>query len=298
MMKQAICRKSTLSIVGTILVSFAFGIPATPFSFDQVLTGSSTCTVEGVNPIVIPVSFGQRNGCSDTVRGTETIAVIDLRLLDEMRLLFAVGNFPCIAPQFLTFRNGESDIVCSDSSDATISPRDVLATYNFSFGDVVGLEFDINVSGLVSGKTLFTINGIKIQSSGVLDVNARDFSIEIFVPKDAPGQVTGDIMIRTAPLDSDNDGVPNNEDECPNSDLSTTVTIDGCNSGVTNSLSVLGKTGCTISDLIGQCTIGAKNHGKFVSCISNLTNALKTAGIITGTQKGAIQSCAGRANIP
>jgi hypothetical protein len=86
-----------------------------------------------------------------------------------------------------------------------------------------------------------------------------------------------------------------NGDECPDSDLSTTVVIDSCDSGVTNTLF---PTGCTISDLIAGCTEGASNHGQFVSCVSHMTNDLKKAGTITGQQKGAIQRCAAQANIP
>ena len=102
-------------------------------------------------------------------------------------------------------------------------------------------------------------------------------------------------MTLAGEFDSDNDGVPDTTDQCPNSDLSATVVIDGCNSGVTNTLF---PTGCTISDFIAACAKGASNHGQFVSCVSSLTNALKKAGTITGQQKGAIQSCAAQAHLP
>ncbi len=39
------------------------------------------------------------------------------------------------------------------------------------------------------------------------------------------------------------------------------------------------------------------NHGKFVSCIAHLTNDMVKAGIITGKQKGVIQSIAGASDI-
>lgn len=95
--------------------------------------------------------------------------------------------------------------------------------------------------------------------------------------------------------DNDGDGVPNDEDECPNSNLSATVVIDGCNAGVPNTLF---PSACTISDLIAACAEGASNHGQFVTFVSRLTNDLKKAGTITGQQKGAIQSCTAQANIP
>ena len=75
----------------------------------------------------------------------------------------------------------------------------------------------------------------------------------------------------------------------------TTVVIDGCNSEVPNTLFLNGH---TISDLIGACAEGARNHGQFVSCVSHLTADLMKAGTITGQQKGAIQSCTAKAHIP
>ena len=43
---------------------------------------------------------------------------------------------------------------------------------------------------------------------------------------------------------------------------------------------------------------GAKNHGAFVSGVAHLLNSLKKAGIITGKDKGIIQSAAARSSIP
>ncbi len=74
-----------------------------------------------------------------------------------------------------------------------------------------------------------------------------------------------------------------------------TVIIDGCDSGVPNKLT---PSGSLMSCDIAACAASAENHGQFVSCVAALTNAWKAAGLITGAQKGAIQSCAAGANIP
>ncbi len=95
--------------------------------------------------------------------------------------------------------------------------------------------------------------------------------------------------------DDDGDGVDDTSDSCPISDTSASVVIDGCDSGVSNTVQ---SNGCTVLDDISACAANASNHGKFVSCVSKLTNSLKKAGLITGQQKGAIQSCAAQANIP
>ncbi|MBI3941054.1 MAG: hypothetical protein HY315_09480 [Acidobacteria bacterium] len=108
------------------------------------------------------------------------------------------------------------------------------------------------------------------------------------------GTPYGVVEVANAP-DSDGDGIADNEDDCPNSDLSAAVVIDGCNSGVLNTLF---PSGCTISDLIAACAEGAGNHGQFVRCVADLTNDLQKAGTIIGQQKGAIQSCTAQADIP
>lgn len=95
--------------------------------------------------------------------------------------------------------------------------------------------------------------------------------------------------------DADFDGVSDDSDECLGSNLAPTVVIDGCDSGVPNTLLA---SGCTITDLVLECAVGAGNHGAFVSCATRTLNELKKAGIITGEQKEAIQSCASGANIP
>ena len=96
-------------------------------------------------------------------------------------------------------------------------------------------------------------------------------------------------------IDSDGDGIPDADDTCPSSDLTETVVIDGCDSSVPN---LLLPGGCTISDLIAECAEGASNHGKFVSCVSQMANDLKKDGLISGSEKGAITSCAAQADIP
>jgi hypothetical protein len=93
-------------------------------------------------------------------------------------------------------------------------------------------------------------------------------------------------------IDSDGDGIQDADDQCPNSDLSATVLINGVNTGIANTGA--NPAGCTFADLVQEmidtCLDDAKNHGQFVSCVSHETNILKRAKTITGKQKGKIQS--------
>jgi hypothetical protein len=95
--------------------------------------------------------------------------------------------------------------------------------------------------------------------------------------------------------DSDGDGISDDVDQCENSDTNATVIIAGCDSGVGN---ILFDDGCTMTDHIDQCAIGAKNHGKFVSCVAKLTNYWKKNKFIRGKEKGSIQHCAAKSHIP
>ena len=91
--------------------------------------------------------------------------------------------------------------------------------------------------------------------------------------------------------DADGDGFADDEDCNPNSDVRPTIIIGDNNSGVPNTLF---STGCTSSDLIAQIAAGAANHGGFVSGVAHLTDQWVAAGIMSGRQKGAVQSAAAR----
>ena len=116
---------------------------------------------------------------------------------------------------------------------------------------------------------------------------------EVYVTAVSDGNLV--IIKYSLAFDTDDDGVPDDEDACPDSDLSPTVVIDGCDSGVANHLF---DDGCTISDLIAIYAAEANNHGQFASSVSQFANDLVQAGLISGADKGQIQNCAAQADIP
>lgn len=91
--------------------------------------------------------------------------------------------------------------------------------------------------------------------------------------------------------DADADGVVDDEDCNPNSDTSATIVIGGINTGVANHLFA---NGCTMSDLLAELKANATNHGSYVSAVSHLTNQWKSDGLISGADKGKIQSAAAK----
>jgi PA domain len=91
--------------------------------------------------------------------------------------------------------------------------------------------------------------------------------------------------------DADGDTFPDDEDCNPNSDVRPTIIINGIDTGVPNR--GLGA-GCTMADTIASTHAASGNHGSFISAIALLTNQWYAAGLITGAQKGAIESAAAK----
>ena len=141
--------------------------------------------------------------------------------------------------------------------------------------------------------------GVPGQFTDFSQVPPRDDTIRIMLQdfNESLG-VAGDVFfdnIVLAGQDSDDDGVDDSDDACPDSDLSASIVIDGCDTGIDN---LLFEDGCTMADRIAQCADEASNHGEFVSCVAHLTNEWRSARLITGQEKGRIQRCAAQASIP
>ncbi|MCZ6804474.1 MAG: hypothetical protein O7D86_11225, partial [Proteobacteria bacterium] len=93
--------------------------------------------------------------------------------------------------------------------------------------------------------------------------------------------------------DTDGDGIIDEEDSCPNSNLDTTVVIESCDSGAAN---ILAEAGCTLSDLVDAAS-GSKNHGSFVSAVTKIASDAKSLELISGRDYGKIISCAAKSGI-
>jgi len=137
--------------------------------------------------------------------------------------------------------------------------------------------------------------GAHVFSAGIFPVCVdpnRTYHVQLdgFSGASGPGTLT----LQAEVCDCDADGVPDDIDVCLGSDLSDSVAIQDCDSGVDNTFFEFG---CTISDLIAECD-DPKNHGDFVSCTSHVTNDLKKDKLLSGRDKAAIQRCAAQSDIP
>jgi len=89
-----------------------------------------------------------------------------------------------------------------------------------------------------------------------------------------------------ATLDSDGDGIPNDQDAFPDSDVSPTITIGGVDLGIEN---ILFDDGSTMIDWLDFVIDESLTHDELQTGIAALTNEWKSEGLISGKEKGVIQ---------
>lgn len=98
--------------------------------------------------------------------------------------------------------------------------------------------------------------------------------------------------------DTDDDNVPDYEDECVPSDMRPLVDVNGAAPGTTTIVnSDLDGDGCTIQDEVNKIAMNARNHGQYVSAIAHLANELLAAGVITQAQAVEMKTAAAKSDI-
>jgi PA domain-containing protein len=124
-----------------------------------------------------------------------------------------------------------------------------------------------------------------------------DLTHEVTAPNDLTLELLRDIGWFP---DADVDGEADSTDCEPHSNLSPTVIIGGCNTGVPNIMfTTAPNRGCTLADRIAHIAADSnKNHGTFVKNANALLNDLKKSGAITAAQKDALANCIGQSTNP
>ena len=91
--------------------------------------------------------------------------------------------------------------------------------------------------------------------------------------------------------DDDNDGCLDDVDPVVNSNLSETVILADCDTGITNILT--DDCGIYLADIVDALEVQElKNHGQFVSAVAHMAQDWVDAGYITETEKSNMVTCA------
>ena len=175
-------------------------------------------------------------------------------------------------------------------ADASLQPGATLArtgTFADSGADTWTATVDY---GDGTGPKPLALTGKQFELSHLYsDPGLYPVTVTISDDLDGVGTATFTVNVSKLPDDRDGDGVLDTLDACPYSNLSATVVIGTCDTGVGNPVNA---NGCSILDQIVKCAVGVKDQGEFVGYVSQLTNDLKNGGLISGSEEGAIQSCA------
>ncbi len=113
------------------------------------------------------------------------------------------------------------------------------------------------------------------------------------IPNEDQADLDGDGIGNACDDDVDGDGVVNGMDECE-ATVTETVVIEHCDTGVQNPVM---ENGCSMADQLMQCADGARNHGRYVSCVAHMTRDFVKSDLIYGSDKGAIMNCAASSSI-
>ncbi len=189
-------------------------------------------------------------------------------------------------------------------TEQKLQPSDGVSFSNFGFD--VAIAGDQLVVGAPGGNKVYLFEfdgavGAWVQKQNLIATDASEFdqfgrSVTIAGDLIAVGSQGSAYIFRFTP-DSDGDGVPDEQDQCPNSDTRPTVIIGTCDSGIGNIL-LSEPAGCTITDEIMKLAKGANSHGQFVSQVDNFLLELQKAGILEPNEKTAIKDCAAQSNLP
>lgn len=106
----------------------------------------------------------------------------------------------------------------------------------------------------------------------------------------------GDGLGNICDPDDDNDNFADLNDRFPYSDIRPTVIVDSCDSGAKNVF--VTPFDVTMNDSIVMCASSSSNHRAFVRCVAKMANNWRRNGLITNTEKRAIQTCANQAALP
>jgi hypothetical protein len=142
------------------------------------------------------------------------------------------------------------------------------------------------------GEDLTVLHGATYETFTIREPEPGEWQVRLYgadIPEGGEPYTFSTVAIESP--DSDGDGVPNDEDAYPDSDMRANVHVRANETGVANL--VLGN-GATFNDLIGTAAENSRNRGALVSAVRALANDWKRAGLVTGRQTGEITSAAAR----
>ena len=164
---------------------------------------------------------------------------------------------------------------------------DPLLTIYDSTGSTIIAEADLSSSESPSSGVTLTLPPGEIDPAGlVLGISHLD----AIAATGTYAVSAGTSLASDPPLDTDGDGITDDVDACPASDLSSDVILGACNCDVDN---ILMADGCTVADLTQPVALtGSTNVRALLSDVQRVGMGLKRDGVLDLQDVRSLTSCA------
>jgi hypothetical protein len=280
--KRRVMKIRTLIVNAGMALTVGWNVWAAPLPVgDNPITGTTAAAqpeLAGVvlEDVLVPYDF---SGAGHTVKGTVQNRVVRSSVDGTLDFYWRIIPDESSTGGIIAFRVSGFDGFVNDANWRIDGVGDVAPNIarNFGGGSVNFLFPDPGVMA-TNSSVFFFIDTLanNYASAGQYDLlcASNDCISPLFVA----------FVPVNAPVDSDGDGVPDVEDQCPNTPAGAVVNASGC----------------SIDQLVpcaGPLSGGSwRNHGAYVSAVAHAAEDFLEAGLITERQKGAIVSAAARSN--
>ena len=267
---------------GMLVMTLGGNVWAAPLPLgDNPITGTTVVAQpelagDIIEDVLVPYDF---SGAGQTVKGTVQNRVVRSSVDGTLDFYWRIIPDPSSTGGVIALRVGGFNGFVNDANWRIDGEGDVAPNIarNLGGGSVNFLFPDPGV--LATNSSVFFF--IDTLASNYADVGQYDL---LCASNDCISPLFSAFAPVSAAVDSDGDGVPDLEDQCPNTPAGAVVNAEGC----------------SIDQLVpcaGPASGGSwKNHGAYVSAVAHAADEFRAAGLITGRQKGAIVSAAARSN--
>lgn len=187
---------------------------------------------------------------------------------------------------------------CPVADDGSVSvDQDASVNFQLSASDADGdpLEYAITLPPAHGALVVTAATGVATYAPSPGYCGPDSFRFKVRDPTCESPEATISITVNCA--DADGDGVPDGQDDCPDSDLRESVWIGECDTGLPNLIggAIVDTGGCSLADhvqqLLDDTAAGADNSGRAIASTIKSLHALAGEGLIDRSQIGAIVRC-------
>lgn len=286
------------SVAGTLVAAVDAVEPAAGTTPAGTATDGCTAPLTNAAALAGAIALVERGGCGFAVKARNASAAGAVGVIIYNQLSNAAAAPPSLGGDGINDAFVTAPTVSLRRADALALLAQAPGTVQAAIGVNLAVRAGADPTGrarvfapnpVVSGSSISHYDTVARRNLLMEPSITPDLTHRVKAPDDLTFELFADLGWRFP--DADGDGFADDEDCNANSIVTPTIVIGGVDTGVAN---VVFPGGCTSADQLAAIKAGAANHGAYVSGVAELTNTWKDASLITGREKGAVQSAAAR----